>query len=339
MPEIYKWFSYKERGYWRVNDLLTVTQIRSMLSALNWEYEVFASIQCHDENGNVTGGPLWFDLDGPPEDVLADTRHFVQACEFVVNCTPRIYFSGGKGFHLIFERQIDHPRVHELVADFANEIAPGLTSLDKKVYRSRSMFRIPGSKASKPGYYKIEITRKELFELRYDAIRELATRQRIIETEHDASTMDDAVIDAWLAAATPKLPVFDSLEKIEALARTVDMELTPCIADMLTKPPREGERNMTVFTLARFFRSCQVDMETTREVLMKQPHFEQFEVEGREVSKVLRSVFHSRTTPTIGCRGNSQTAEIMRTYCSAPCPFRNDFEHSPFTDIKRQFDQ
>ncbi len=330
MSEIYKYFAWKERGYWRANELLSVPQIRSILNSLEWRKEVFASIQNHDEHGNILSGPLWFDLDGHPDVVLKEARHFVAACEFVVNVTPRIYFSGGKGFHLIIERVIEHPRVHELVQDFAREMAPSLTTLDPKVYRTRSMFRIPGSPASKLGYYKIELTRAELFTLSYDAIRQLAQRQRFIDTDHDPSTLDEETFDAWLAIATTKLPVYDKLEKVEHLARSVDMEITPCIATMLTRPAPEGERNATAFTLARFFRSCELDEDSCRQIIMAQPHWEQFEVEGREVSKVLRSVYRTKGQSHLGCRGQSQTAEIMRSYCASPCPFRQDFDHQPW---------
>lgn len=329
--DAFKYFAYKERGYWRVQELLPIAQIRAMLAALAWQYEVFASIQSYDEHGNVVGGPLWFDFDGHPEDVLAEVRHFVCALEFTINVTPRIYFSGSKGFHVIIERFIDHPRVHELVQDFVRETAPFLRTLDPKVYRTRSMLRIPGSKASKPGYYKIEVTRRELFDLSYDAIRQLATAQRFIETEHDPSRLDEHVFDDWLALAIKNLPTYDSLPQLESLARSVDMEVTPCIANMLVTPAPEGERNATCFTLARFFRGCDVDEETCRQILMKQPHWQGFEVDGREVTKVLRSVYRSQKPSQLGCRGNSQTAEIMRSYCATPCHFRSDFDHNPWT--------
>jgi hypothetical protein len=338
MSEAWKYFAYKEGNNWRVNDLLQVSQIHAMLRTLAWQHEVFASIQTYDENGNIVGGPLWFDFDGQPDVVLSQTRHFVAACEFVVNVTPRIYFSGSKGFHLIIERFLSHPRVHELVANFASEIGGGLTTLDPKVFRTRSMFRIPGSKASKPGYYKIEITRSELFDLSYDAIRNIAASQRCIETEHDPSTIDEDVLESWLGIAKLSLPKYDTMEKVEALARSVELEVTPCISHMLRGPVPQGERNMTVYTLAKFFRGCEIDEATVRDILLAQPHYASFEAEGREVSKVLRSVYRSRQPQLIGCRGTSGYAETMRSMCDQPCPFRPDFNHRPYTDAKGSFD-
>lgn len=331
MTEVYKYFAYKQGDYWRVNELLPVSQIHGLLRSLAWKYEVFASIQSHDEDGNVLFAPLWFDFDGRPEDVLSEVRHFVAACEFVINCTPRIYFSGSKGFHLILERTINHPRVHELVADFAKEVGPArMNTLDPKVYRSRSMLRIPGSKASKVGYYKIEITRRELFDLTYDQIRQLATSQRFIETEHDPSKIDDQTFDAWLTQAIKGLPDHTSLEHITSMARSVQMEITPCIATMLAGKISIGERNMTVYVLAKFFRSCDIDEGTARDLLLRVPMYASFEQDGKEVSKVLRSVYRSPKPAMLGCRGKSAYAELMRTYCAAPCHFREDFDSDPF---------
>lgn len=327
---IYKYFAYKEGQYWRINDLLSMDQCRAQLSALAWKKEVFASIQNYDEYGNVLSGPIWFDLDGDPANVLADAKDLVCALEFLVNCTPRIYFSGRKGFHLIIERQIEHPRVHEIVADFAQETAGTIKTLDKAVYRTRSMFRIPGSPASEKGYYKIELTRGELFTLSFEEIRQLASKQRFIETEHDPSKMDDEQIVAWLKIAEAKLPVFSTVTDIER-ARNLELEFTPCLRHLLTQPAPPGERNLTAFLLARFFKVTGLDRDSAERLFFSQQHWKSFELEGREVSKVLKSVYQSRQEPRVGCKTPSPGADLMRSYCDQLCHFRDDFPQKMFT--------
>lgn len=338
MTEAWKYFAYKAGNYWRCNELISVTQIRAMLEALEWKHEVFASIQTYDENENIVGGPLWFDLDGEPDRVLEDARGFVNACEFLVNCAPRIYFSGSKGFHFIIERFIEHPRVHELALDFAKEVGTPFRTIDHKVYRTRSMFRIPGSPASRPGFYKIELTRNELMTLPMEEIRGLARTQRFIATEHDPSKLDEELIDKWFTAATAQLPDLSTLAKARQVVGSINMEMTPCIATMLTQEPAAGERNATVYVLAKFFRSCEIDEDNCRKILLERPHFAAFEAEGREITKVLRSVYRSQRPSSVGCRGTTQYAALMRSYCAAPCHFRPDFDHNPWSETKDHWD-
>lgn len=330
MSDDHKFFAFKEGAHWRVNDLLPVDQIRSMLQTLEWKYEVFASIQTYDEHGNIKCCPLYFDLDGEPDQVLADAKAFCQTCEFVLNITPRIYFSGSKGFHLIIEKAIDHPRCHELVADFAKEIAGSIRSVDKKVYSSRRMFRIPCSPASKRGFYKIELLRRELFDLSFDQIRDLARHQRIIETEHDPSKLDDDTYESWLAIAIAQLPTYDKVGRRSDGGSSVDMEMTPCIATMLSTRAGPGDRNQTVYILAKFFRICEIDEASCRAILLQYQHWHDFEKEGGEVTKVVRSVYRNPRPSMIGCRGQGIYQELMRAQCAAPCHFRPDFDHMPF---------
>lgn len=310
-------------------------QIHSMLLGLEWKHEVFASAQTYDADGNITHCPLYFDLDGNPDDVHRDAKEFVQACEFGINVTPKIFFSGKKGFHLVIDHLIVHPRCHELVKDFAREIAGHIRTVDEKVYRPRSLFRIPGSPASQRGHYKIELTRAELFQLSFDQIRELSTRQRFIETDHDPSKIDVDAYEAWLKLAIAKLPKPNTINKLSSYNTNVTMEMTPCIATMFEKPPVEGERNVTVYILSKFLKSCDVDEDTALGTLLGYEHFRQFESEGREVSKIVRSVYKSQKASAVGCRDpHSQYAAQMRSYCDTPCPFRSDFDHRPYCEHK-----
>lgn len=326
----HRYFAYLDGTYWRIQDLLHVDQIQALLEALEWKYPVFASIQSYDQAGNVISCPLFFDFDGHPDRVIDDTRQFVQACEFVINTTPRIYFSGSKGFHCTIQRPIHHARCHELCHYFAREVAGGLASLDHKVYRARSMFRIPCSPASKKGFYKIELTRTELFTMSFEEIRHLATNQRCIETAHDPSKIDDDAWTDWLAAAVRDLPTLDDLPSLREHCRSLDMEWTPCLETLLTHPPIEGERNTTVYVLAKFLKSCDVSEDAVEKLLLRYPHWRAFD-KSREVSKVIRSVYRSKREAMVGCKGRSHYASLMRSVCDELCHFRDDFPDNCYT--------
>lgn len=329
----HKYFAYIDHhGSWKVNELISMEQSRVLLSTLAWKYQVFASIQDYDQYGNILRCPLYFDIDGPK--ALEDARGLVGACEFLTNVTPRIYFSGSKGFHLIIERKIEHPRCHELARDFANEIGGCFPSVDFKVYTARRMFRIPGSPASKPGYFKVELLREQLFGWPMETIREHAREQRFPDTRHDPSKMHDDQINAWLAIAVPKLPEY-TLVHISNVAKDLNLELTPCLRTILTTPAPSGDRHSSVFLLARFLKNCGVDAQSASRLLTSYAHWKSYESSTGDVTKVLTSVYQSQKPSHVGCKGASSDATLLRSHCDQLCPIRTDFPTNPFKDLRK----
>jgi hypothetical protein len=308
-----------------------MSQITTMLGVLGWKKEVFASIQAFDKDGTCLFCPLYFDFDGPPEKVIADVRHFVQACEFVVNMTPMIYFSGNKGFHLIIDYPIEHAQCHLLVQDFGKEIA-AVPTLDPKVYRSNALFRIPGSPGSAKGFYKIALTRSELFTMTFTEIRELARHRRQVEHNHDISKIDHAVMEAWLAVAIKKLPTYTAIQT-DVHSDCIATEMTPCVHTLLTVPQLTGSRHESVFILARFFKLCGLDQATTFAAITAYPHWSTYEKDEGDVTKVIKSVYQTAKTTMVGCKGRSVSAEVMRAHCNKLCHFSADFPKIAVTDL------
>lgn len=332
MTEIHKYFAYKQGEYWNVNALLPVSQIRKTLTALNWKKEVFASMQSYDEYGNCLYCPLFFDFDGDQITVLKDTRAFINACEFLLNITPRVYFSGNRGFHLVIEHMIEHPQCHLLIKDFAEQMV-SVSTLDKSIYRTNSMFRIPGSLGSDHNYYKTLLTRTEIMTLNFDQIRQLSTTQRMIDDQHDPSKIDEDALSEWLKIAIPELPDLTNLTVLESQGDDLLTELTPCIKHMITKPIPTGGRHEAVFIIARFFKKCGIDHETSLKAILRYEHWAEYE-QKREVSKVFKSVYCTTLQTTLGCRGPSVSAETMRAYCSDFCHFSPDFIEMNINDKK-----
>lgn len=335
MTEIHKLFAWREGKYWRGQEIIAVSQMRTMLGILDWKKEVFASIQDYDEFGNVIGSRLVFDFDGEPDQVLKDVKHFVNACEFVINVTPRIYFSGNKGFHLTIDYMLEHSLCHLLNQDFAEEIAMCKT-LDKKIYRTNSLFRIPGSPASKKGYYKIQLSKAELFSLSFLDFQSMAKHRRHFTDDHDATKIETSVMDQWLKIAISKLPKYKSIEELLENTGSVHMEITPCLQRLLTEEQPSGQRHESLFLLARFFKNCQVPLEDAKTALQTQSHWMAYEQTDGEITKVLRSVYYSRKPTTIGCKGKSVSAELMRDNCNDLCPFSPNFPKFAVVDLKGQ---
>lgn len=334
MDGIYKYFAWKEKGYWRGQELLSIPQIEALLAVHGWKKEVFASIQQYDEFGNCLRSPLYFDFDGEPERVIADVRHFVQASEFVINVTPKIFFSGNKGFHLIIDYLVEHPQCHLLVQDFARELA-AVPTLDMKVYRTQSLLRIPGSPGSARGFHKIALTRKELFAMSFEEIRELSrTEQHRAVLHASAEKIDSSVMDAWLKTALAKLPSYDNINSILAHSESVGMEMTPCIQRLLTEPQPQGNRHESLFILGRFFKLCGLDLASAKAAIEINEHWALYEQQEREVTKTLKSIYFSRRPVTLGCKGASVSASLMRDNCDRHCPFSPDFPKLTVVDTK-----
>jgi hypothetical protein len=321
MTDPYKYLAWIKDGYWNGHHLLPVSQIRTMLGTLAWKHQVFASIQSYDANARVTHCPLYFDLDGPPDQVLEETRHLVKTFEYNLGATPRIYYSGHKGFHLVADYQLEGPHCHLLAKQFARDIAD-LTTIDWRVYRAQSMFRIPGSLGSRGDRYKILLSPGEL-DLPWDDIREIAKTQRFLPDYHDSSKLDQAELQLWLTTAKAQLPRPSRLDALAYAVDSLDLEITPCLTHMLENPAAEGFRNETVFVLTRFFKICGLTQEDALKTFLRYPHWQTYDKTG-DVTKVVRSVYNSARQSVLGCKGNSSSAELMRTFCENTCHFHTE---------------
>ncbi len=124
---------------------------------------------------------LWFDIDNDDLNVaLIDARQLVINIERIdSNLSEKvlIFFSGAKGFHIglpsaLFgmEPSKDLPRVHRLLAKL---IAKDV-SIDAAIYEHNRLWRIPNTKNSKSGLYKIPLTFDQLATLSIADIKELA---------------------------------------------------------------------------------------------------------------------------------------------------------------------
>lgn len=323
--QIYKYFCYRVGTGWRGQQLLSIAQIRSQLVTLRWEYECFATIQNYDEYGNCISSPIWFDFDGKPDEVLHDARSFVSACEYLINVTPRIYFSGNRGFHFVIDYILEHPKCHLLALDFAKEIAGTRRTIDYRVYRNQAMFRIPGSLSSDRNHYKIQLSRSELLFFDLPAIREIALVQRFILDDHDASKIDTALMEDWQRQAIANLPTYETAKKLRDAFESSEQDFTACLERMLYNEPQPGSRNESIFVLSRHFKLAGFDRQTTIETILAQPHWADWESLQGEVTKIVRSLYNSTRTNHIGCRGATSSAQLMRDHCDKRCFFRTDW--------------
>lgn len=320
-----RYFAWKEDGYWQGHKLLTSSQISILLSHLPQDREVFASVQSHDETGEILSCPLYADFDHKSESLertQADVQTFVWRIITELGVVPEIYYSGRKGFHVILPYEIIHRRCHYVAQHVARRFGGDLASFDHQVYRPRAMFRLPLSMGSQPGFYKVRLTREELFNASVEDIQRFSKARRQLKTnETDLEKLQSDVFLDMLEEAAESLPP----EKVGKAVYGQSAYLTPCLKDMLQNGTGEGLRNKAVFVLSKFFKQAGLSEDQAREELLSRAHFKAWEIaRGVNVTGVLRSVYKSPREPRLGCK-YGMDADVMQAHCQRLCPFNPEF--------------
>ncbi len=319
----FKIFAWQSSGYWCGQKLVPVSAIRTLKNQLS-DCPTFASIQTYDQHGKTMYCPLYADLDGKdPKQAHFDAQYIVSLVGEMTNIVPDIYYSGNKGYHVIIPYRIEHEQCHLVAKHFFEYLAEDIPTLDGRVYRSQSLLRLPGSPASRPGYFKVQITKKELMSLSHDSITDLAKAPRIGDiNEFDHEKLNQDFFDV-IEAGKSKVPVYRNQQLAEYIS-DIGQEMTPCLKKMLENPSPTGKRNQTVYLLARLFKKCGLAEQDALSLLTTHTHWLDYEKEERGVSKVLSSLYKSPKQVMIGCR-MGQDAELMKAHCDQLCWFNEDF--------------
>ena len=163
-------------------------------------------------DGESHYAPLFFDLDSDKgrgttlEDALRDARRVVDMFLEGYDVEPYVWFSGGKGFHItvpgVVFGAVPHKhltyRYHHLADTLAERAGiKGIRekgTYDDTVYSVPRMWRIPNTKHSGSGLFKIPLTLAEIRTLGIDEIRELARSPRDIVLEDEEEYITDSTL-------------------------------------------------------------------------------------------------------------------------------------------------
>ncbi len=317
----YKIFAWKEGTFWRGHRLVTLSQVEIMMKALPGR-EVFATIQTYDKDSNIVGCPLYFDIDGPLGESQRVARLVVWQLQRMFGVVPYIFFSGNKGFHVILPHTITHERCHDVMLEIVKEHFDH-PLIDRRVYRPRAMMRLPGSTASREGYFKIRISLDQLNNMSADEIRNLAKERRVFWTEPpDMSKLDEGTMAECLDSATAKLPKITSAT-FQERAQDLDQDMTACLRTILCDGVTSGARNQAIHVLARFFKQCGVPKATAISLIMENVSYQEAEAEERGVSKVVNSTYTSTQPQRVGCRAGKDRT-LLKSHCDQLCHFNED---------------
>lgn len=324
----YKFFGWQvEKGYWRGQKLVPLSAVASMRQTLS-DRPTFASVQTYDEQANVMFCPLYADLDGQdPKQALFDAQYIVYLLGEMSNIVPDIYYSGNRGYHIIVPYLIEHPQCHLVAKHFFEHLAAGITSLDRRVYRTQAMLRLPNSPASRPGYYKVQLTKSELMTMTPPAIAELAKMPRVGRiSEYDGAQVNDEFL-GMIAEGIRRIPRYTGQVLAEYMRELGD-ELTPCLVRILEEGAGKGQRNQGALLLGRMLKKCGFTQGAATEMLLHRKPWQDFEDDERGVSRCFKSLWQSNRMSVIGCKVGSD-ASLMQSFCDPMCWFNEEkFEFS-----------
>lgn len=326
----HRYFSWIEDGRWQGNCLLSTQQIGTLLTQFRWRYQAFASIQKYDKDGHLLGCPLYLDIDGESKEgitALKMAQEVVSELESRYHTTPDIFFSGNKGYHVVVPVDINHPLCHYVALTMVQGLGcAGYTNIDRRVYTGRRMWRVNRSPASKPGFYKIRLTRAELFDFTIDEHRQFAqVNTTEAKPEFDLAKFNQARWDEDVSLAVSQ---FEKRTAEYSASQMIDKKArpwTPCLDGLLSTPPSQGDRSITAFILGRWYMQAGVSEEEATNNFRYHKHWQDFEAEERGVSKMLRSLYKSGRVPTLGCRYPSEDRDLMKKHCDQLCPYNDDW--------------
>lgn len=316
-----------ENGKFQRNIILTVDDWAAFFSAHKDKGVFTTAFRYKDKNireGSMIGH---FYLDFDEVNVEKNLRY---VREDVIRCVSalksiyqipteyiRLYFSGGKGIHLIVPYEVfsiePNEKLHEIFRLMAKDFASMTRNktIDTKIYDRVRLLRVPNSRHPKTNLYKIPITIQELIQYDYEELKALAQSPR---------------------KATKKAvkPIQRAKEMLMYYQKEVELEskrlqgnkgerkityTPPCIEHLLANETKEGKRNLTGTAICSHFYQLGMSEEEAYEALKQWNETKcNPPMPDRHIRTITRSIYKGGYT--YGCRTLADLSE-----CSQACKY------------------
>jgi hypothetical protein len=171
-----------------------------------------------------------------------------------------IYFSGGKGMHVIISTRVFTPvdstdmlKVYKYIANKAVEA--GVTHLDIGIYTYGRLLRAPNSRHSRTKLYKIPLTFQELRDLGMKQILELARQPRPQNSYampafcSEAADLYKKLVADCQKTNVPPLPAAKQMN----IGFKQGWRMTPCAKIAENKTIPDGVRHQMYVELSRYY--------------------------------------------------------------------------------------
>lgn len=225
-----------------------------------------ADLQSHyaTNRNSVAGftGPCrcrWLVLDIDRADLgeaLTDARRLVTALYLrypeIVGAVP-VYFSGGKGFHVLIELAHDPPPAvgfHRTARAFAERLAAGAgVRIDTSIYDIAHLIRLPNTRHPRTGLFKRFIASEALFLLNVAGIREHAKHPSGDGTPA-VRTVPAKLAGDWRDAEEETARRGEARDAARHANGPADARAPRYFLDLVRFGVVEGERHQTLFRCA-----------------------------------------------------------------------------------------
>lgn len=174
---------------------------------------------------DVSTNKLWFDFDSEHDPSIAQ-KDAIQVVDRlnkhgIDDKNIEVYFSGNKGFHI--NVTLNRELKPKQVANICSSIGRELDTLDNSLYDAAQILRIPGTKNTKTGLFKVPLTVKQLKKLNINEIKAIAQSLDNVSENFEWSPVD----------------VNDSLIEEQPKEEVIEIEVKTDLKDILAIKPRE----------------------------------------------------------------------------------------------------
>lgn len=308
---MYKYLTWSEGKYYEGHNLVSRSGCVNIINSLRrTQCEVYATIQDYDSDGNCIGCPLYFDIDSSSlYDAWENARALYDSIIEEFDAVPFVWFSGGKGFHILSPLYVKHPRCHEIVQLIQQDLFKHI-DCDPKVYRTRSMFRVENTWNIKGGKYKIPCDNWNQLSLQ-DIYKQAGTQT------HGSWRSQWIKRELNIADYIDRLPTF----KQSDVTGSLDFDdMMPCLRNLwLADTPPEGERHSLAYIFIRHCFRAGLSMEETASLFHGHKFWSQ--VRENDYMKIIRSVY-TRGIAALGCANN----KLLQDNCVIACKYNSEFD-------------
>lgn len=328
---------YKTQTGFRRNIITTLDDESTVRKQAN-NIDVYSTVYQYArvyQDGDLLFAPMYFDLDcndllvqGSEDEafevIREDSKRVIAILDAIINVPEeylQIYFSGGKGVHIIVPPIcmgiMPHKQLNSIYHLIATDIRKYIThgTVDTKIYDNKRLFRLPNSINSKSGLYKIPLTAHEVRTLSFKDIKLLASKPRELKFKEPiystrSSFMYQKYVEEW---NVKQKEIEDRKNKV--YSNTFNYT-PPCIKKILEEGVEEGNRNLTLAAIASFYKQQGITEGEALDRLIK------FNYDGvspslqvREVETTVASIYEGDYK--YGCK----TLDSILGRCDQGCKF------------------
>lgn len=305
-----RYFQYTNDGYHKGNMLLKDKQIRTLLMFQNDNEEAYATVQDYNEDNEIIGCYLYFDIDNKDlTEAYTTMVELTYELETRYDCTCIVYFSGSKGFHVIAPLYINHIRCHDIAKMIAIELK---FDVDLAVYRRKSWFRCNNTFNPKGQAFKIQVFKDDYL----SKILVKCKEKQPISSE--GFTRRELDISSYVDNLST---LSDSLESCN---HDFNESMMPCMRTIwnMEDGPLGGYAHQFLHLMARHCYRSELSISEAESLFEDHPFWRL--QNPRDYKKVISSVYHS-ASGMIGCRGG-RDGDLLKDYCYHFCMFNEKFD-------------